>query len=271
MATTNIPGTINGQSAVIAPDGSDILSFDASTILHVEVDGAVLAGINVLDGASELEFSETSQLAAFWLRAADGQVVLVKHMDGAVPAGQRIYVAGLEADAYMTDNDHVFMLVYDSGLAAWKLRANAWIPVSPAQPPQVFGSTSDPTRSSASWATIEEMTLAITPSNGWIDLQFEGTFFLDPPAIGDTVAGQVRLAVNGSPVAGSTRSMLEHAASLVSLTPGDRYANVCTPNIRITGLTPGVPVTCTAEWSVTSGTITAVGVERSLRAYTAMS
>lgn len=132
-------------------------------------------------------------------------------------------------------------------------------------PVVVGGSTVSPTKATASWVTIPEMSISVTPRSSSIDVTFDCSFLMQPAGSGATCQGLVRLAVDGAPVAGTTTTIRQKEASLVSLVPGDAVANLSIARRNISGLTPGVSVTVTAEWSATNGTIEALGTERSLR------
>jgi hypothetical protein len=108
------------------------------------------------------------------------------------------------------------------------------------------------------------MSVAAVPcSNGSLDLEFEGTFFADPTLADTVIEAQIRYSVDGAPVPNSTRTIRYQTPSILALTPGEVSPNVALPKIRVTGL--GAAADVAVEWSVTAGTLVALGTERSLR------
>lgn len=130
---------------------------------------------------------------------------------------------------------------------------------------QVFGTTANPTKSTSSWTTIPELTVDVTPAGSTLQVSFECNLYLNPPASGATVEGNVRLVVGGSPVANSTRNVRYESAAILALTPGDVRIPFTSTIYTVTGLAPAVLVTVEAQWQATSNTLVAYGTQRSLR------
>jgi len=129
----------------------------------------------------------------------------------------------------------------------------------------VFGTASNPTKSNSTWATIPQLTALVTPTGSSIQVSFECNLYLNPPASGATVEGNVRLAVGGVAVANSTRNVRYQSAAILALTPGDVRIPFSSSVYNLTGLAPGTPITVAAQWQATTNTLVAYSTERSLR------
>lgn len=127
----------------------------------------------------------------------------------------------------------------------------------------VFGSTVSPSKNTSTWATLPDLTATVSVANGMLDIEAECSFFSAPTLINTLVEGQVRLAIDGTPVANTTRTVSYRTPALIGLIPGETGSQVRIPLIRVTGLSSSVTVA--VQWSVTSGTLVAQGTERSLR------
>lgn len=126
-------------------------------------------------------------------------------------------------------------------------------PIQSASP-----TTSAPTTSSATYATLAEMSIPVTPPNNpayplWqATIEFSGTFSNSTDAAG----AAIKLQQDGSDIANTTRSGASAGAN-----------GPFTLSVRRTVVIPaGTPATFTAVWACPGavGTATAVGTNRSM-------
>jgi hypothetical protein len=120
----------------------------------------------------------------------------------------------------------------------------------------VIGSTSGPTRTTATFAVLPEMTATISTSGGDVELSFSGSFsFLTGDAF------DFALFMDGSEIAGSRRhEAYTSSQGLLDPTGSD------TRTVEITFLVQSVTSgshTFDVRWAQAAGTATAVGTERS--------
>lgn len=268
MATPNfvhIEKTIDDDGIIVVDfinDGIESGGEVYNAAIQVGLNGSdpttPLNGIRLESDGEPLEFFSSSQAWMFTLRAADGQGFRVTHLDGDTDPVEQIRIPYINDDAVVAEN-HVFGIWRNGG----PTRLNLYIPYDPATTP-VEGSTSDPDRDTNSFADLEEMTKTFIPVSTYCDVEFECTMKLTPSGSGATSSGQVQLVVAGSAVTSSIRSFSCKSSSLLGLTPGESIQQVFIGR-RVTGLTPGVSTTIKVQWKATSGTIVAVGTERTLR------
>lgn len=115
---------------------------------------------------------------------------------------------------------------------------------------RAVGTTSGPTTTSASYATLEEMTVTLTTTGGQLECVFEGTFLHSTPAASVFVCFRLDSGSN-------TAERQFHAVAAA-------HAQVRTTHHTFTGVSAGSH-TVIVRWLTSAATATAVGVERSLR------
>lgn len=120
------------------------------------------------------------------------------------------------------------------------------------------GSTSDPTSTSATPSLIPEMTLTVATAGAEVWVHFSGSFDV---RTGD--AGTVQLYVDGSAVASTLRTF-KYTSSQGALDPDP----VVVADVGFSALVEGLAAgshTFQVKWTKTTGTLRALGVQRSLQ------
>lgn len=136
--------------------------------------------------------------------------------------------------------------------------APTWVSLSKTAGAAV-GSTSSPTTTSGTFATLSEMTVTLTTTGGPVMVSFNGTFSLQS---GDDF--DISIFVDGSEQAASRRrQQMTGASGLLGLLPGSMGGAPGTTEAWVTGLSAGSH-TFTLRWRANAGTGRAYLTQRQL-------